>query len=48
MKNILIFGASGSIGSYLYNSFTEMKTYNVYGTTTKVENGNEKRHGIKN
>lgn len=41
MKNVLIFGASGSIGSYLYNSFTKMKTYNVYGTTTKVENGND-------
>jgi len=39
MKNILIFGASGSIGKYIYNSFTKLNTgdypCHVYGTTSK-------------
>ena len=34
MKNVLIFGANGSIGSHLYNSFKELG-YNTFGTTTK-------------
>jgi nucleoside-diphosphate-sugar epimerase len=34
MKNILIIGAKGSIGNYIYNKFKEEK-YNVYGTTSK-------------
>ena len=46
MKNILVIGAKGSIGNYIYNKFKEEK-YNVYGTTSKnnsdthiyIENG---------
>jgi NAD(P)-dependent dehydrogenase (short-subunit alcohol dehydrogenase family) len=34
MRNVLIFGANGSIGSHLYNSFKELG-YNTFGTTTK-------------
>ena len=33
MKNVLIFGAYGSIGNHVYNSFIE-KGFNVYGTTS--------------
>lgn len=36
---ILIFGATGSIGNYLYNKFIDLQ-YNVVGTTTKKENIN--------
>ena len=32
MKNVLIFGAKGSIGSFIYNNFKEI--HNVIGTTT--------------
>ena len=39
MINILIFGATGSIGNYLYNKFIDLG-YNVVGTTTKKENIN--------
>lgn len=39
MKNILIFGATGSIGKHIYNSFVELNTEDfpchVYGTTSK-------------
>jgi NAD(P)-dependent dehydrogenase (short-subunit alcohol dehydrogenase family) len=36
MKNILIFGASGSIGNHIYNSFKLLDTNNIiYGTTSK-------------
>ena len=35
MTNILIFGASGSIGNYIFNSFKREKNYNVYGTSSK-------------
>jgi NAD(P)-dependent dehydrogenase (short-subunit alcohol dehydrogenase family) len=37
MKNILIFGATGSIGNYLFNSYSNLG-YNVYGTTSKNNN----------
>lgn len=33
--NILIFGATGSIGNYLFNKFNELK-YNVIGTTSQI------------
>jgi NAD(P)-dependent dehydrogenase (short-subunit alcohol dehydrogenase family) len=33
MKNILIFGSFGSIGSYIFKSF-QQDGYNVFGTTT--------------
>ena len=38
MKNILIFGSSGSIGKHIYNSFTEKGIFNVYGTITCTSN----------
>ena len=34
MENILIIGAGGSIGNYIYNKFTE-KQYNTFGTSSK-------------
>jgi NAD(P)-dependent dehydrogenase (short-subunit alcohol dehydrogenase family) len=34
MKTILIFGGTGSIGNYLYNSFKDLD-YKIYGTTSK-------------
>ena len=37
MKNILIFGATGSIGNHLFNSYSNLG-YNVYGTTSKNNN----------
>ena len=37
MKNILIFGATGSIGNHLFNSYSKLG-YNVYGTTSKNNN----------
>jgi len=37
MKNILIFGSSGSIGSYILHSF-QKNNYNVFGTTTNENN----------
>ena len=38
MKNILIFGANGSIGSYVFTQFNnEKEYYNVIGTTTNSE-----------
>jgi NAD(P)-dependent dehydrogenase (short-subunit alcohol dehydrogenase family) len=42
MKNILIFGANGSIGNYVFTQFTnEKEKYNVTGTTTSIEKINE-------
>jgi len=38
MKNILIFGSSGSLGKHIYNSFIEKGIFNVYGTTTNIMN----------
>lgn len=38
MKNIIIFGSSGSIGKHIYNSFIEKGIFNVYGTTTCASN----------
>ena len=38
MKNILIFGANGSIGNYVFRQFNnEKEYYNVIGTTTNSE-----------
>jgi NAD(P)-dependent dehydrogenase (short-subunit alcohol dehydrogenase family) len=38
MKNILIFGANGSIGNYVFTQFnSEKENYNVVGTTTNSE-----------
>ena len=37
MKTILIFGGTGSIGNYLYNSFKDLD-YKIYGTTSKNTN----------
>lgn len=34
MKNVLIFGCSGSIGSYIFDKFRNNNSYNVLGTTT--------------
>ena len=43
MKNVLIFGANGSIGNYILNQFnSESKKYNVVGTSTNIEKTNEK------
>jgi NAD(P)-dependent dehydrogenase (short-subunit alcohol dehydrogenase family) len=43
MKNILIFGAHGSIGNYIFTQFNnEKKEYNVIGTTTNSEKTDEK------
>jgi NAD(P)-dependent dehydrogenase (short-subunit alcohol dehydrogenase family) len=39
MKNVLIFGAKGSIGSFIYNNFKE--TNNVIGTTTNELSANK-------
>jgi NAD(P)-dependent dehydrogenase (short-subunit alcohol dehydrogenase family) len=42
MKNILIFGAYGSIGNYIFNQFnSEKEKYNVLGTSTNKEKTNE-------
>jgi len=35
MKNILILGATGSIGNFIYNNFKEDEQYNVIGTSSK-------------
>ena len=35
MKNILILGATGSIGKFIYNNFKEDENYNVIGTSSK-------------
>ena len=40
MKKIIIFGASGSIGNFFYNKFSEDKQNLVYGKTSNVENKN--------
>ncbi len=40
MKKIIIFGASGSIGNFFYNKFSEDKQNLVYGTTSNIENKN--------
>lgn len=40
MKKIIIFGASGSIGNFFYNKFSEEKQNLVYGTTSNIENKN--------
>ena len=46
MKNVLIFGANGSIGNYIFKQFTQFinetengnEKYNVIGTTSNIEN----------
>ncbi len=43
--NILIFGATGSIGNYLFTKFSELN-YNVIGTTSDINKKNNKN--IKN
>jgi len=40
MKNILIFGAKGSIGNYIFTQFSK-ENYNVTGTTTNNEKTGE-------
>jgi len=40
MKNILIFGAKGSIGNYIFTKFSK-ENYNVIGTTTNNEKTDE-------
>jgi len=40
MKNILIFGAKGSIGNYIFTQFSK-ENYNVIGTTTNNEKTDE-------
>jgi 3-oxoacyl-[acyl-carrier protein] reductase len=40
MKTVLIFGATGSIGNYIFTQFCNEK-YNVIGTTTNPENISE-------
>lgn len=40
MKKIIIFGASGSIGNFVYNKFSEDKGNSVYGTTSNNKNKN--------
>jgi 3-oxoacyl-[acyl-carrier protein] reductase len=35
MKNILVLGATGSIGNFIYNNFKEDEQYNVIGTSSK-------------
>jgi NAD(P)-dependent dehydrogenase (short-subunit alcohol dehydrogenase family) len=41
MKTILIFGAIGSIGNYIFNKFTNEKEFQVIGTTTNHEKTDE-------
>jgi 3-oxoacyl-[acyl-carrier protein] reductase len=38
MKKIIIFGASGSIGNFFYNKFSEDNRNTVYGTTSNKNN----------
>lgn len=38
MKKIIIFGASGSIGNFVYNKFSEDTGNTVYGTTSNNNN----------
>jgi NADP-dependent 3-hydroxy acid dehydrogenase YdfG len=38
MKNVLIFGCSGSIGSYIFDKFNNNNNYIVLGTTTNKTN----------
>ena len=38
MKKIIIFGASGSIGNFVYNKFSEDNGNMVYGTTSNNKN----------
>jgi len=40
MKKIIIFGASGSIGNFFYNKFSEDNVNTVYGTTSNTNNKN--------
>jgi nucleoside-diphosphate-sugar epimerase len=40
MKNILIFGSSGSIGSNVFNSF-QKDGYTVFGTSTNQNNSKD-------
>lgn len=40
MKNILIFGSCGSIGSYIFDSF-QKEGFTVFGTTTQKDKINE-------
>lgn len=40
MKNVLVFGSTGSIGSYIFNQFKN-ENYNVIGTTTNINNVND-------
>ena len=35
--NALIFGATGSVGNYIYNKFKD-QDFNIIGTTSKSEN----------
>jgi 3-oxoacyl-[acyl-carrier protein] reductase len=42
MKSILVVGISGSLGKTFYDGFKSLKQYEVYGTSTKKENINEK------
>jgi len=39
-KNILIFGVTGSVGNYVYESFKSLDNgkYNVIGTSSKIDN----------
>jgi 3-oxoacyl-[acyl-carrier protein] reductase len=49
MKNILIFGATGSIGNHIYNSFKILDKNNIiYGTTSKESNNNESNNNEQN
>jgi len=42
MKHILIFGANGSIGNYIFTQFNnEKQEYKVVGTTTNIEKTSE-------
>ena len=43
--NILIFGATGSIGNYLFTKFLELN-YNVIGTTSDINKKNNKNYLI--
>jgi 3-oxoacyl-[acyl-carrier protein] reductase len=47
MKNVLIFGSTGSIGSYIFNQFKN-ENYNVFGTTTNINNVNDKTLFVTN
>ena len=43
MKQVLVFGSSGSIGNYIFNQFdSDDKNFKVTGTTTNSSKVNEK------